>query len=82
MDLVNYALGIQVKLIKIHFLIKLMLGNKIIVIVLFIVQKDFNVKIKNQLIGGFINLSQKTREHFHFSLLMSSKKTDYKHLEI
>ena len=60
-----------------------MLGNKNIVIVLFIVQKDFNVKIKKTtLVGGFINLSQESREHFHFSLLMSSKKTDYKHLEI
>ena len=29
MDLANYAHGIQVKLIKIHFLITLTLGNKI-----------------------------------------------------
>ena len=29
MHLANYALGIPVKLIKIHFLIKLMLGKKI-----------------------------------------------------
>ena len=70
MDLAKYALGIQVKLIKIYFLI------------LFIVQKDFNVKIKNQLVDDIINLSQESREHFHFSLLISSKKTNYKHLEI